>query len=150
ERKAQALVVIAHTSQTILAPAIGARTGLIVGEVMPGVTIVAVVLTYRTPTGAHSGTGPTSSRESSAHEPRQVASLPRSSGTSLLWFRRVNQAWTYNGQGPAPAPSLELGGMAGAAPTGLRRKAGARSCPQDPARPTAERTSRQRGPPYAL
>ena len=49
QREAQALVVIAHTSQTILAPAISARTGLFVGEVMPGVTFVAVVLTYCTP-----------------------------------------------------------------------------------------------------
>ena len=40
--------------------------------------------------------------------------------------------------------------MAGAAPTGLRRQAGARSCPQDLAQPTAARTFRHRGPPDAL
>jgi hypothetical protein len=49
QREAEALVVIADTSQTILAPAIGARAGLIVREVIPGVPTVAVVLAYRTP-----------------------------------------------------------------------------------------------------
>ena len=49
QREAQALVVIANAGQTILAPAIGARAGLIVGEVIPGVTTVAVVLAHRAP-----------------------------------------------------------------------------------------------------
>src|SRR5262245_29625178 len=49
QREAQALAVVADAGQTILAPAIGARAGLIVGEVIPGVTTVAVVLTHRAP-----------------------------------------------------------------------------------------------------
>src|SRR5262249_29188479 len=49
EREAQALAIVADASQTILTPAIGARTGLIMGEVIPGDTTVAVVLTHRPP-----------------------------------------------------------------------------------------------------
>src|SRR5262245_3683033 len=47
--EAEALVVIAQAGQPILTPAIGPRAGLIVGEVIPGIAAVAVVLAHRTP-----------------------------------------------------------------------------------------------------
>ena len=49
ERKAQPLLVVAETGEAILAPVIGARPCLIVGEVVPGVAVLAVVLADRAP-----------------------------------------------------------------------------------------------------
>ena len=49
QREAETLLVIADAGQTILAPAIGARAGLIVGEVIPGIAPFAVVLAHRAP-----------------------------------------------------------------------------------------------------
>src|SRR5262245_43864572 len=49
ERKAEALAVVANAGQTILAPAVGARAGVIMGEVIPRVTVVAVVLAHCAP-----------------------------------------------------------------------------------------------------
>ena len=49
ERKAEALFVIGDPSDTVLAPAIGARTGVIVGKEIPGVTPLAIVLAHRAP-----------------------------------------------------------------------------------------------------
>ncbi len=49
ERKAQDAMIIGNAGQTVLAPAIGARARLVVGEIIPGVAILAVVLTYRSP-----------------------------------------------------------------------------------------------------
>src|SRR6185295_6261059 len=47
--KAQPLLVIAETGEAILPPMIGSRPGLIVGEVVPGVTVLAVVLADSAP-----------------------------------------------------------------------------------------------------
>ena len=44
KRKAQALAFVADPCDPILAPPVGARSGVVVGEVVPGVTVVAVVL----------------------------------------------------------------------------------------------------------
>ena len=44
QRKAQPLLVVAEATQAVLAPPIGARAGLVVREVVPGVAVVAVVL----------------------------------------------------------------------------------------------------------
>ena len=49
ERKAPALVVVAEPGDAVLAPAIGARAGLVMGEVVPGIAAVAVVLAHRPP-----------------------------------------------------------------------------------------------------
>src|SRR5262245_45353306 len=49
EREAEALAVVANAGQTILAPAVGARAGVVVGEVIPRVTVVAVVLAHCAP-----------------------------------------------------------------------------------------------------
>ena len=49
KRKAEALFVIGDPSEAVLAPAIGARAGVIVGEEIPGVTPLAIVLTHRAP-----------------------------------------------------------------------------------------------------
>ncbi len=49
EREAKHLVVVADAGQPVLAPAVGARTRLVVGEVVPGVAVVAVVLAHRAP-----------------------------------------------------------------------------------------------------
>ena len=47
--KAELLLVVGDTSQTIFTPAIRAGAGLIMGEEVPGVTIFAVLLTHRSP-----------------------------------------------------------------------------------------------------
>ena len=49
QREAQHLVVVADAGQAVLAPAVGARPRLVVGEVVPGVAVVAVVLAHRAP-----------------------------------------------------------------------------------------------------
>ncbi len=47
--KAKLLLVVGNACQTILAPAIRPRTGMIVGEKIPGITILAIVLANRPP-----------------------------------------------------------------------------------------------------
>ena len=47
--EAQQLLVIADAGKTILAPVIGTRSGLVMSEVVPGISILAVVLANRTP-----------------------------------------------------------------------------------------------------
>ena len=49
EGKAQALLVVGDAGEAVLAPAIGARARLVVGEVVPGVAVVAVVLAHGSP-----------------------------------------------------------------------------------------------------
>src|SRR5262249_47575243 len=49
EREAETLLVVGDAGDPVLAPAIGARAGLIVAEVVPGVAAVAVVLADRAP-----------------------------------------------------------------------------------------------------
>ncbi len=49
EREAQPLLVVAQAGQTVLAPVVGARPGLVVAEVLPGRAVVAVVLSHRAP-----------------------------------------------------------------------------------------------------
>ena len=47
--EAQPLIVVADAGKAILTPVIGAGPGLVVSEVVPGITILAVVLANRTP-----------------------------------------------------------------------------------------------------
>src|SRR4051794_10357302 len=49
EGKAQDLPVVADPGKAVLAPAIGPGAGLVMGEVVPGVTAAAVVLAHRSP-----------------------------------------------------------------------------------------------------
>ena len=49
ERQAQLLSRVADAGQAVLAPAVRARAGLVVGEVLPGVPLGAVVLADRAP-----------------------------------------------------------------------------------------------------
>jgi hypothetical protein len=49
QREAQALFVIGKAGDAVLAPAVGARAGLIVGEEIPRVSPFAVVLADRAP-----------------------------------------------------------------------------------------------------
>ena len=44
QREAEPLLVVGDAGQAVLAPAVGARAGLVVGEVVPGVAALAVVL----------------------------------------------------------------------------------------------------------
>jgi hypothetical protein len=44
QREAEALFVIGNAGQPVFAPAVGAGAGLIVGEIIPGVTALAIVL----------------------------------------------------------------------------------------------------------
>ena len=45
----QQLLTVADTSNAVLAPAIGARSGLVMCEVVPGIAISTVVLPHRAP-----------------------------------------------------------------------------------------------------
>jgi hypothetical protein len=49
ERKAKMLLVVGESRQAVLAPVIGAGASLVVAEVVPGISILAVVLPYRAP-----------------------------------------------------------------------------------------------------
>src|SRR5512147_1986312 len=43
------LLVVGNAGDSVLAPAVGARAGMVVGEEIPGVTSLAVVLTHGPP-----------------------------------------------------------------------------------------------------
>src|SRR5258708_2186904 len=47
--KAHAPLIVADTRQAILVPAIGARARRVMGEIIPGTAIGAIILTYRAP-----------------------------------------------------------------------------------------------------
>ena len=47
--EAEPLLVVGDAGDAVLAPAIGARAGLVVGEVVPGVAVLAVVLAHGAP-----------------------------------------------------------------------------------------------------
>src|SRR5271165_6475686 len=49
EGETQPLVVVAKTGEAVLTPVVGARASLIVGEVVPRVAVLAVVLAHRAP-----------------------------------------------------------------------------------------------------
>src|SRR5262245_10296148 len=49
QRKTQPLVIITKTREAVLAPMIGARTGLIVTKIVPGVSVLAVVFANGAP-----------------------------------------------------------------------------------------------------
>ena len=49
QREAEALLVIGNAGDAVLAPAVGARAGMIVGEEIPGVAAFAVVLAHGSP-----------------------------------------------------------------------------------------------------
>ena len=49
EGEAEALLVVGDPAQAVFAPAIGPRAGLVMGEVVPGVSVRAVVLADRPP-----------------------------------------------------------------------------------------------------
>jgi hypothetical protein len=49
EGKTEQLLLVADAGQPVLAPVIGSGTRLIVGEVVPGVSVLAVVLANRAP-----------------------------------------------------------------------------------------------------
>src|SRR5271168_338637 len=49
ERETQPLMVVADPGEAVLAPVIGARTGLIVAEIVPRITVLTVVLADRAP-----------------------------------------------------------------------------------------------------
>src|SRR5262249_13692682 len=49
EREAEQLAVVAKPADAILAPAVGAAAGLIVGEIIPGRAARAIILAHRAP-----------------------------------------------------------------------------------------------------
>src|ERR1700761_8185151 len=49
QRKAEPLLVIADPAESVFAPSIGPRTGLIMRQVIPRITIRAVILSNRSP-----------------------------------------------------------------------------------------------------
>src|SRR5262249_16082065 len=49
QREAEPLLVVGKAGQAVFAPAVGAGAGLVVGEIVPGIAAVAVVLAHRPP-----------------------------------------------------------------------------------------------------
>src|SRR5260370_1867761 len=49
QRETESLMIVGNAGDTVLAPAIGARAGLVVAEIVPGVASLAVVLANRAP-----------------------------------------------------------------------------------------------------
>src|SRR5262245_55408838 len=49
QSKAEPLLVVGEPRQAVLAPAIRARPRLVMGEIVPGVAVLAVVLAHRAP-----------------------------------------------------------------------------------------------------
>src|SRR3954471_13643938 len=49
QRKTEHLFVVADTGKAVLTPVVGARARLVMTEVCPGITILAVILTHRAP-----------------------------------------------------------------------------------------------------
>ena len=49
QRETEALLVVGDAGQTIFSPALGARARLVMGEVIPGVAALAVVLAHGPP-----------------------------------------------------------------------------------------------------
>src|SRR5262249_36172406 len=49
EAEAEPLLVVAEAGDAVLAPAIGAACGMVMGEIAPGIAISAVVLAHRAP-----------------------------------------------------------------------------------------------------
>src|SRR5262249_7189068 len=49
QRQAEALLVVADAGDAVLAPAVGAAAGVVMGEVPPGVAVGAVVLAHGAP-----------------------------------------------------------------------------------------------------
>ena len=72
QREAQALFVIGNAGDAVFAPAIGARAGLIVGEEIPGVSVLAVVLADRSPLALAEVRTPFLPVDLAAPEPRQA------------------------------------------------------------------------------
>ena len=76
QREAEPLAVVGNAGQAVFAPAVGARTGLVVGEVVPGIAACRCSPRARCPTAARSGRAPTSSRGCRPRGRRSAASAP--------------------------------------------------------------------------
>ena len=81
DREAQALLIVAHAGDAILAPAIGTRSGLVVAEVAPRVAIGAVVLAHCAPLSLTEVRPPSPPRHSSA----SLCQPSAFSGVSHAW-----------------------------------------------------------------
>ena len=66
QREAEPLLVVGDAGQAVFAPAVGPGAGLVVGEVIPGVAALAVVLADGAPLPLAEVRAPTSSRTDSA------------------------------------------------------------------------------------
>src|SRR6516162_4511224 len=49
QRETQPLAIVTNTAEAVLAPVIGARTGLVVAEIIPRIAVAAVILADSTP-----------------------------------------------------------------------------------------------------
>ena len=84
ERQTQVLAVVADPGDAVLTPAVGARAGLIVSEVVPGVAVLRCSPLGRCPTGARSGTVQTDAKGPQAR-PRRAGAAP----SAVLSMSRV-------------------------------------------------------------
>src|SRR5262249_22421228 len=103
EREAQPLAVVAQARDAVLAPPIGPRSSLVVGEVGPRIAVVAVVLAYRAPLAVAPVGAPAT----------PVASLAGLPQAALLGRR---------GEGRVGGPSFSRHGRVLAAAAGGRRR----------------------------
>ena len=116
EREAQPLPVVGDARDAVLAPAVGARAGLIVAEVVPGVAVGRCSPRVPCPTAAPRGRAPTSSRGRALTGVVQALLLGRrrrtwggrrhghSAPTEHSWLRlrawRLTNLWTSFGSLP--------------------------------------------------
>ena len=81
QRQAQPLLVVADPGQAVLAPPVGPRARLIVGEVGPGVSAVAVVLADRPPLALAQVRSPGAPRRPRPSLPQPQVLGPRRAGS---------------------------------------------------------------------
>src|SRR4051794_30361774 len=91
--EAEALLVVADAGQAVLAPAVSAAARLVVGEVVPGVAALAVVLAHRPPLALAQVRPPL--LPGNLLEPRLVKSVVFGShrGTHFLLRRQAEQSF---------------------------------------------------------
>ena len=88
ECEAEALAVVGHAGDPVLAPAVGARARVVVGEVVPGVAALAAVLAHGAPLALGEVRAPF---------------LPRRGAAAGLLEARVLRCHRFEILGPAPA-----------------------------------------------
>ena len=102
ERKTEPLLVVRNAGKAVLAPAVGARSGLIVAEIVPGIAILAVVLADGSPLPLAQIRPPFSPGNIVDDRLRPGVFARRS--WAFLSVNRADGVSTYSAQGSIPVP----------------------------------------------